>query len=132
MQMQSPTAGATRRRSISGVSSAKNSPSARSGEKSSSVLDSEVNSIPVPDYPPPAPPSTPTLPSSKAQSTSSMLTPIVSNSPYTNYHLESYSKYAHIIETPSTPALSFATGTAEELLMNNQQPATPDRGDWTR
>jgi len=148
MLLQSPTAGGTRRRSISGTSSRSNSISASasgsvtnspygvSGEKSSSaVVDCVDSPLPTPDYPPPAPPSTPnsTTNSNTKISPNTMLTPIVGDSPYTNYHLDSYSKYAHIMETPSTAAPTSVTKSASEnFLLNHEPPSTPDRDNWRR
>ncbi len=143
MLLQSPTAGGTRRRSISGASSRSNSgsvtnsPYGVSGEKSSGgVLDSVDNPLPTPDYPPPAPPSTPnsTTNTNTKISPNTMLTPIVGDSPYTNYHLDSYSKYAHIMETPATaaPTSVAESSTDENFLLNHPPPSTPDRDNWNR
>ena len=138
MQLQSPTAGGTRRRSVSGTSgsgSVKNSPYSVSGEKGSDVTNNVDNPLPTPNYPPPAPPSTPNS-SDSANSKitpNTMLTPIVGDSPYTNYHLDSYSKYANMMATPAATAPSFASESAmEEFLLNHPPLSTPDRDNWRR
>ena len=142
MQLQSPTAGGTRRRSVSGASnrsstggsgSAKTSPYGVSGEKSSVVADGADNPLPTPNYPPPAPPSTPNSIASSKITPNTMLTPIVGESPYTNYHLDSYTKYANMMATPAASAPTFASESAmEEFLLSHPPLSTPDRDNWRR